>query len=62
MPAIRGKATFLNFRSVLDEPFGSNHVLTVVTASVTAGVMSKSKLAILEEKYQVTKRILGVSF
>ena len=29
--------------------WGLEHVLTVVTASVTAGVMSKQKLAISEE-------------
>ena len=49
MPALRWEAIFSSFRSVLDYSLRSNPVLTVVTARVAAGVMSKDKLAVPEE-------------
>ena len=51
MPAFRWEAIFSSFRSGLDYSLGSSRVLTVVTARVAAGVVSKNKLAVPEESW-----------
>ena len=43
------EASFSDFKNVFDPLLGPNLELTVVTASVTAGVLSKNKLATPEE-------------